>query len=58
MPILGFNIIIYELIPIHKQKLYKKLNTVDIQFWNQYKVGDVLTILDNDIEIRPFFVVS
>lgn len=33
-----------------KQKLYKKLNTVDIQFWNQYKVGDVLTILDNDIE--------
>ena len=33
-----------------KQKLYKKLNTVDILFWNQYKVGDVLTILDNDIE--------
>lgn len=33
-----------------KQKLYKKLNVVDIGFWNKYKVGDVLTILDNDIE--------
>lgn len=33
-----------------KQKLYKKLNVVEIGFWNKYKVGDVLTILDNDIE--------
>ncbi|MBD5535893.1 MAG: ABC transporter ATP-binding protein [Lachnospiraceae bacterium] len=33
-----------------KQKLYKKLNIVDIGFWDEYKVGDVLTILDNDIE--------
>ena len=32
-----------------KQKLYKKLNAVDIQFWNKYKVGNILTILDNDI---------
>lgn len=33
-----------------KQKLYKKLNIVDIGFWDKYKVGDILTILDNDIE--------
>lgn len=38
-----------EIVLDTKQKLYNKLNIVDIQFWNQYKVGNILTILDNDI---------
>lgn len=32
-----------------KKSLYNKLNNVNIIFWNKHKVGNILTILDNDI---------
>lgn len=33
-----------------RKKLYNKLCNVNISFWNQYKIGDVLTILNSDID--------
>lgn len=33
-----------------RKKIYKKLCNVNISFWNHYKIGDVLTILNSDID--------
>lgn len=33
-----------------RKKLYSKLCNVNIFFWNQHKIGDILTILNGDID--------
>ena len=33
-----------------RKKIYEKLCNVNIFFWNKHKVGDILTILDSDLD--------